>query len=71
MSKKLTSLSSLTRSIAQKGMEGYKTPETFFGKEINKKDAEKWFSYSSNFAEWSGNNIVFVEGDTAINKIPF
>jgi len=71
MSKKLNSLESLTRSIAQKGMDGYKTLETFFGKDIDKEDAKEWFSYSGNYAEWSGTSIIFIEGNTEINIIPF
>lgn len=70
----INSLEKLEEAISQNAMEGYNTLDTFFGGEIDREEAEEWFSFSDNYAEWNFSgvgSVDFVEGNTYINRTPF
>lgn len=70
----INSLEELEEAISQNAMEGYNTLDTFFGGEIDREEAEEWFSFSDNYAEWNFSgvgSVDFVEGNTYINRTPF
>jgi hypothetical protein len=67
MSKKIKSLSSLNRSLGQKGY----NLENYLGKEIDKEAAQAWFEYG-NYAEWTNSGcLVFVENGTELSGTPY